>query len=55
MTRAGLLGVLCLAVLPNDSHELIFVVGELREWVREHEEIVQAGPTDADGRLRVAK
>ena len=37
--------------------ELIFVVGELREWVREHEEIVQAGTTDADGhsRLRVAK
>ena len=35
--------------------ELVFVVGEIREWVREHEGIIQAGPTDGDRRLRVAK
>lgn len=27
--------------------ELVFVVGEVREWLREHEEIIEAGPTDS--------
>ena len=26
---------------------LVFVAGEVREWIREHEEQVQDGPTDA--------
>lgn len=29
---------------------LTFVVGEIREWLREHERIVEAGPTDGDRR-----
>ncbi len=36
--------------------ELIFLVGEVREWLREHEKIVRAGLTDgAAARLRVAR
>ena len=35
--------------------ELVFIVGEIRTWLREHEEIIRAGPTDGDRRLRVAK
>lgn len=37
--------------------ELVFVVGEVRCWLREHEEIVQVGATDGGTahRLRVAK
>ena len=37
--------------------ELVFLVGEIREWLRAREDIVEARPTDADrhSRLRVAK
>lgn len=35
--------------------ELIFVVGEIRVWLKEHEQVVRAGATDAAARLRVAK
>ena len=34
--------------------ELVFVVGEVREWLREQEEIVQAGPLEPP-RLAVAR
>lgn len=27
--------------------ELVFIVGEIRAWVREHEEIVEAGPMES--------
>jgi hypothetical protein len=35
--------------------ELVFVVGEVRAWLREHEEVVEVGPVDEPGRLRVAR
>ena len=35
--------------------ELVFLVGEIRLWLKEHEEVIRAGPTDADRRLRVAR
>ncbi len=35
--------------------ELVFVVGEIRTWLREHEEIIRAGPTDGDRRVQVVQ
>jgi hypothetical protein len=35
--------------------ELVFVVGELRHWFREHEVIVEAGPVADGRRLGVAR
>lgn len=37
--------------------ELVFVVGEVRAWLREHEEIIEAGPMDSTTaeRLRLAR
>jgi hypothetical protein len=35
--------------------ELVFVVGEVRAWLKEQEQVVQAGPLDPPTRLAVAR
>lgn len=35
--------------------ELVFIVGEVRQWLKDAEEIVQAGPLDSSPRLRAVR
>jgi predicted DNA-binding transcriptional regulator AlpA len=37
------------------NNELVFVAGEIREWLKAEEEIVLAGPTDGDRTLRAVR